>query len=85
MHHLEKQLSLEDCFGISLTSISDPSSGVIEATGDRLIDKPKKCVRYAFQNVNGTGIREGYDIMPETVSVGALQIDAAGLSETNVP
>ena len=79
------QLSLEDCFGISLKAFSDPSSGAIEATGDPLIDKPDNCIRLAFQNVNGIGIREGLDLMPETATIGALQLDVAGLTETNVP
>ena len=82
---VKKQLSLEDCFGISLASISDPSSRAIEATGDQLIDKPDNCIRYAFQNVNGIGIREGLDVMTKTSTIGALQIDVAGLTKTNSP
>ena len=85
MESKENNSPLGDCFGLSLTSISDPSSGSIEATGDPFIDKPKNCARYAFQNVNSIGIREGLDFMPETVTIGAFQIDVEGLPETNVP
>jgi len=82
---VKTQLSLENCFGISLESFSDPSSGTIEATGDPLIDKPDNCIRLAFKNVNSIGIQEGLDVMPETATIGALQLDVAGLTETNVP
>ena len=36
----KKQLTLDACFGLSLDSISNSSSGAIEANGDQLINKP---------------------------------------------
>ena len=82
---VKTQLSLEDCFGINLKSFSDPSSRKIGATGDPLINKPDNCIRYVFQNINDIGIREGLDVKTKTATIGALQIDVAGLSKTNVP
>ena len=82
---VKTELSLEDCFGISLKYFSDPSSGAIEAAGDPLINKPDNCIRYTFQNVNGIVTWEGLDVMTGTATIGALQIDVSGLSETNFP
>ena len=61
------------------------NSGANEATGDPLINKPDNCIRYAFQNVNDIKIQESLDVMTKTATIGALQIDVTGLSETNVP
>ena len=38
---VSKQLTLEECLGVTPQDLADPSGGTILATGDPLIDKPK--------------------------------------------
>ena len=77
------QLTIAECFGFDISE-SDPSKGAIEATGDPLQKKAQGIIRYAFQNINGISIREGLKVMPEIATIGALDIDVAAFTETNV-
>ena len=77
------QMTIAGCFGLDISE-SDPSKGAIEATGDPLTSKPKGILRYAFQNINGISIREGLQVMPEIATIGALDIDVAAFTETNI-
>ena len=80
----KQQLTLQDCFGFDVSSLSEEENEAIEASGDPLIDKESGSVRFAFQNIHGISIREGLHVMPEIATMGALQIDVAALTETNV-
>ena len=80
----KQQLTLQDCFGFDVSSLSEEENEAIEASGDPLIDKESGSVRFAFQNIHGISIREGLHVMPEIATMGALQIDVVALTETNV-
>ena len=80
--HYKQQLTISDCFGC-LDGNNTPTNA-IEASGDALTDKDPNIIRFAFQNVNGISMREGLDVMPETATIGSLQLDVTALTETNV-
>ncbi len=79
-----KQLKLEDYFGEHLDNNSNTSQESMEATGDELISKPASSICFAFQNINGLSLREGLSVMPEVATIGSLQVDFTGFSETNL-
>ena len=78
-----QQTTLHDWTGND-TPLATTPSPTIEASGDILRDKPDNIVRFAFQNINGISLREDLHMMPEVATIGALQIDIAGFSETNI-
>ncbi|KAL7524317.1 hypothetical protein ACHAXR_000531, partial [Thalassiosira sp. AJA248-18] len=81
----QQQLTITECFGIEQDLGLPPSRlEAIEASGDHLRDKDPGILRFAFQNINGISLREGLSVMPETATIGALQLDVAALTETNV-
>ena len=49
-----------------------------------MVDKEETTVRFLFQNINGISFREGLDVMPETATIGALQVHVAALTDTNI-
>ena len=55
----------------------------IEPMGDILIEKEDYITRFGAQNIMGLSIKEGHDILPETVSIHALELDYVGLTEPN--
>ena len=55
----------------------------IEPTGDKLIEKEEHITRFGSQNIMGLSLKEGHNILPETVSIHALQLDYVGLTEPN--
>ena len=77
------QPTIAECFGYDINA-DDPSSGAIEATGDKLINKADRVVRFALQNINGLSLREGLQVMPEVATIGALNIDFGAFTETNI-
>ena len=77
-------MTLQDGFGINVSSLSEEENKAIEASGNPLIDKKSGSVSFAFQNTHGISIREGLHDMPEIATIGALQIDVVALTETNV-
>jgi len=80
----KQQLTLQNCFGIDFSSLSEKENEAIESSGDPLVDKESGSVRFAFQNINGISILKGLHVMPEIATIGALQIDVAALTEVNV-
>jgi len=56
----------------------------VDASGNKLINKQEGLMRFVFQNIHGNSIREGLQLMLETATIGALQIDVAIFTETNV-
>ena len=78
------QLTIEECFGQDINSLQNKLSEAIGESGDELIEKPDGCVRFAFQNIHGISLVTDQQVMPETATIGALQIDVAALTETNV-
>ena len=81
---IKKQLTIADCFGYDLDSMNTRLSEAIGASGDELVNKSKDCIRFAFQNVHGIRMANDMHLMPETATIGALQIDVAALTETNI-
>ena len=77
-------MTLEECFGVDPSSLSDASNGSIGTTSDPLIDKEGTLVRFVLQNINKISLREGLEVMSETAIIGVLQIDDAALTETNI-
>ena len=41
-------------------------------------------MRFAFQNIHGISLVTDQQVMPKTATIGALQIDIAALTETNI-
>ena len=65
------QLSLFDCFSIvpNDDGTGNQSGPAQETSGDPLLPKSTKHVRFVFQNVNGLNLCKGLHVLPETATM----------------
>lgn len=80
------QKHLHEYFKPNLHNAQDErtvSKEPIGPTGDELIDKQKNICRFGFQNIMGATIKDGFNVLPETIAITALQLDFAGMVGSN--
>lgn len=78
-----QQMTLFESIGSNMPTACNPTPS-IQASGDPISDKEDGIIRFAFQNINGTSLQENLDMMPEVATIGALQLDVAAFTETNI-
>ena len=80
------QQHLHQYFKPNLQNVEDERTVPTEPIGpkgDELTEKPKDTCQVGFKNIMGLSIKNGFNVLPEAVAITALQLDYAGMVESN--